>query len=238
MRTESTGRNPWKPTILTILAALAFSAAVFVMWPPSQVELMWGAIFVAWVLLMVFKASKLVSRRLNKYIARKFIHFTTGGLVAIAAPFIFETPTVPIIGAVGMALMTIIPRFWGRDLDWYQVENNFGDTWFCISFAVLFLLFWYVDKWIAVVPALFMAYGDGVTGIVRSIIYKDWIKGWWGTVAMLAISLPIGAALKGVAGLISALAATAVEKMPQIDDNITVPAVAAAVLYVLRGLGI
>ncbi len=231
-------RDPWKPTILTILVALIFSAAVFVMWPPSPVELMWGVVLVLWVLLMVFKASKIVSRKLNKYIARKFIHFTTGGLVALLAPFIFETPTVPIIGAVGMALLTIIPRYWGKDLDWYQVRNNFGDTWFCVSFAVLFFLFWYVDKWIAVIPALFMAYGDGVTGVVRSIIYKDWVKGWWGTVAMLAISLPIGFALKGIAGLISALAATAVEKMPHIDDNITVPAVAAAVLYALRAVGV
>ena len=230
-------RDPRALTALTLAVAGAFSAAVFFAWPPKPYEIALGGLFVGWILLMVFKAAKLVSARLNKYIARKFIHFTTGGLVAALSPFIFETPTVPIIGAVGMTLMTLLPRIWGRELDWYQVKNNFGDTWFCVSFAALYTSLWYVDKWLAVVPALFMAYGDGVTGVVRSVVYRDWVKGAWGSLAMLLVSLPIGAAVKGAAGVVSALAATAVEKLPYIDDNITVPAVSAAVLYALHALG-
>ncbi len=230
-------RSPRALTALILAVAGAFSAGVFLAWPPKTYELGLGAVFVGWIILMVFKAAKVVSRRLNKYIARKFIHFTTGGLVAALSPFIFETPTVPIVGAVGMALMTILPRVWGRDLDWYQVKDNFGDTWFCLSFAALYTALWNVDKWLAVVPALFMAYGDGVTGVVRSVIYRDWVKGAWGSLAMLLVSLPIGAAVKGVAGAIAALFATAVEKLPYIDDNITVPAVSAAVLYLLHAAG-
>ena len=225
------------PTVKQGLAVLIFllvSLAVALAWPPSIEEVVWGVILVIWVLLMIYKASKPVARRWSKYIARKFIHFTTGGLVAVIAPFIFKTPTVPIIGAAGMALLTLLPRLKGEVMDWYQVEGNYGDTWFCISFGLLFLVFWYIDVWIAVLSAVFMAYGDGVTGIVRSIVYKRWVKGFWGSVAMAALSLPTGLLVKGIPGLVAGAVATLVEVLPKIDDNITVPLASAVVLYLFH----
>ncbi len=220
-------------TVAAVGTFLAVSAAAYLAWPPSPTEVTWGIVFVAWILFIVFWASKLVAARWNKYIARKFIHFTTGGLVAVLSPWIFETPTIPVIGAAGMALMTVLPRIWGSELDWYQVRDNFGDTWFCVSFALLYALLWWTDLRLAVIPAVFMAYGDGVTGVVRSVVYGRWIKGWWGTAAMALVCLPVGLLAAGVPGLLAGAAATAVEKLSLLDDNITVPAVSAAVLYLL-----
>ncbi len=221
---------------IAVAVFLVISLVLAMMWPPSVQEIVWGVILVIWVLLMIYKASKPVARRWNKYIARKFIHFTTGGLVAVLAPFIFEKPTVPVVGAAGMALLTILPRLRGEVMDWYQVEGNYGDTWFCVSFGLLFLIFWYVDVWIAVLSAVFMAYGDGVTGIVRSVVYKRWVKGFWGSVAMAALSIPTGFLVKGLPGLIAGAVATVVEVFPKVDDNITVPFASAAVLYLFHAL--
>ena len=163
---------------LLISSFLAASTIIMFTWFPSTTEILWGVILVVWVLLVVFQFSKIVSRKWNKYVARKFIHFLTGGLVAVISPYIFKTPTIPVLGALFMALVTVAPRIWNRDLDWFQIEKNFGDTWFCISFAILFLTFWYVDKVIAITAALFMAVGDGITGIVRNRIYKRHVKGF------------------------------------------------------------
>ena len=98
---------------------------------------------------------------------------------------------------------------------------------------MLFLTFWYVDKWIAITAALFMAVGDGVTGIVRNRIYKRHVKGFWGSVAMLIVSVIIGVIYKGVLGVLTAVVATIVERIPLIDDNITVPLVSAGFMYII-----
>ncbi|RLE65430.1 MAG: phosphatidate cytidylyltransferase [Thermoprotei archaeon] len=223
--------NPWFKLSLLILVFIASSATVMYLWFPSFIEIVWGGILVIWVLLVVFRFSKLVSRKWNKYVARKFIHFLTGGLVAIIAPYIFEVPTIPVLGALFMAIVTVAPRIWKKDLDWFQIKNNFGDTWFCLSFALLFLTFWYIDKWIAITAALFMSIGDGITGIVRNRIYRRHVKGFWGSVAMLVVSVIIGVIYKGVLGVLTAIVATIVERIPLIDDNITVPLISAGVMY-------
>lgn len=224
-----------KKIYLAVLIALFLLASALVMftWFPSPSEILWGGILVVWVLIVVFWLSKIVSRKWNKYVARKFIHFFTGGLVAVIAPYIFEVPTIPVLGALFMALVTVAPRIWNKDLDWFQIEKNFGDTWFCISFAILFLTFWYIDKVIAITAALFMAVGDGVTGIVRNKVYKRHVKGFWGSVAMLIVSAVIGVLYKGIPGVVTAIIATIIEKIPLIDDNISVPLVSAGVLYVI-----
>jgi len=226
-------KNPWFKLSLLLLAFAVSSIVLMHLWFPSITELAWGGILVAWVLLVVFRLSKIVSRKWNKYVARKFIHFFTGGLVAVIAPYIFKVPTIPVLGALFMAVVTVAPRLWKRDLDWFQIKNNFGDTWFCLSFALLFLTFWYIDKWIAVTAALFMAVGDGITGIVRNRVYRRHVKGFWGSVAMLIVSVIIGVIYKGIIGVLTAVIATIVERIPLIDDNITVPLVSAGLMYLL-----
>ncbi len=224
-------------------AALTLAAAAALLWAYGFTlnDLLVGAVLSVWVLLVVFKLSRWVASKTNKYIARKFIHFTTGGLVTllIYATFllgdpIFSSPAVPVAAALALGLLTLIPHLEDSELGWFQVRNNFGEVWFCYTWALLYLLFWYVDITIPTVATFFMAYGDGVTGVVRNYVYRRWTKGFWGSVAMLLVSAPFGAWAAGLGGLASALIATAVEKLPWIDDNLTVPLVSAAALLLLR----
>jgi phytol kinase len=71
---------------------------------------------------------------------------------------------------------------------------------------------WMFDKTflLAVVPTLFMAWGDGVTGVVRNLLHKKRPKAWEGSLAMLLVCIPVGA-LMGTIGVLAGVAATAVE---------------------------
>jgi len=84
------------------------------------------------------------------------------------------------------------------------------------------LIGWFFDKtfWLGVIPALFMSFGDGISGIVRNLKYKRRIKAWEGSLAMLFACLLIGSKM-GLAGILAAIFATLVEKTDIIDDNIS-----------------
>jgi dolichol kinase len=65
--------------------------------------------------------------------------------------------------------------------------------------------------------------------VVRNLLYKKRTKAWQGSVAMLAVCIPVGA-LMGVAGIVAGIAATAVERIEGIDDNLSVPLVSLCIL--------
>ena len=220
-------------------------AALLALWPPSTSELIVGAVLAAWVMFIVYCGSKPVARRWNKYVSRKFIHFTTGGLVTtliyltwLAGKPIFSSPSVPVAAAFALALLTLAHHLEDKELNWFQVKENLGEVWFCVMWGIVFLALWYVDITAAVLATMFMAFGDGVTGIVRNFVYRRWTKGFWGSVAMLVVSLPIGLCVKGLAGALSAIIATLIERWPAIDDNITVPAASALSVVLLNFLGL
>jgi dolichol kinase len=56
-------------------------------------------------------------------------------------------------------------------------------------FAISWL--WLAKPAVSVACLLFMAWGDGITGFVRSIVYRKAVKGWWGSLAMLCVCLVI-----------------------------------------------
>ena len=74
-----------------------------------------------------------------------------------------------------------------------------------------------------------MAWGDGVTGVVRNLIYKKRTQAWEGSLAMLLVCIPVGT-LIGLAGVIAATPATVVERLEGFDDNISIPLVSLAIL--------
>ncbi len=234
-----------RETILAGLVVGLVDLALLYLWPPPTEDIIYGAILAVWVLFIVYWGSKPVAKRWNKYISRKFIHFTTGGLVSlliyltwVSGDPLFKTPTVPVAASFALAFLTLSHHLEEKELEWFQVRENLGEVWFCVSWGLVFLALWYVDLPAAAVATMFMAYGDGVTGIVRNFVYKRWTKGFWGSVAMLAVSLPLGLAIKGFAGALSAIIATLIEVWPAIDDNITVPLVSAASLMAMGFVGL
>ncbi|WP_460124770.1 dolichol kinase [Stetteria hydrogenophila] len=172
------------------------------------------------------------------YYNRKIIHALAGGVVALLVPYVFSSPTLPLVLALLLAVFTYIPHRTGRLLYWFQVPDNMYEVRFCIMWGLAVYLAWRFlgDPWLGVVPVLFMAFGDAATGVVRNLLYGRRTKAWVGNLAMLAVTLPIGYALAGIPGALAAVAASVVEhfEFKYIDDNVTVPLVALAVLAAAR----
>jgi len=165
------------------------------------------------------------------YLGRKFVHIFGAGLVAVVLPFEFHEPYFPFGLAMLLALMTYTLHRMNRVMYWFQDPANFSETYFALTWGTAVILTWLVDKTflLAVVPTLFMAWGDGVTGVVRNLIYKKRTKAWEGSLAMLLVCISVGA-LMGVAGMVAGVAATAVERFEGLDDNISIPLVSLGVL--------
>jgi len=98
-------------------------------------------------------------------------------------------------------------------------------------FGIVIFVTWFIDKTflLAVVPTLFMAWGDGVTGVVRNLKYKKRTKAWEGSLAMLLVCIPIGT-LMGLAGVVTGVVATLVERVEWFDDNLSIPLVSLGML--------
>jgi len=168
------------------------------------------------------------------YYNRKIIHMLAGGLVALLVPFLFETPLLPFTLAMVLAVLTYIPHKTGKLMYWFQVEDNMYEVNFCIMWGTVIAASWIIfgmnqqAYWYGVVPVAFMAFGDAVTGLVRNMMYGKRTKSWYGNLAMLAVTVPIGAAVIGLPGAVAGILSSIVEhfEIPGIiDDNITVPLV-------------
>jgi dolichol kinase len=165
------------------------------------------------------------------YFGRKVIHILGGGVVALLLPFLFKEPILPLAMALLLTVAVYIPHRTGKLYVWFQTPDNMYEVHFTLAWGLIAFILWFLDPtyWLAAVPLLYMSFGDGVTGIVRNIRYRRRVKGWEGTLGMLAVCIPIGAVL-GYVGVLSAVLATLSEKQPFIDDNVAIPLVASAVL--------
>jgi len=165
------------------------------------------------------------------YLGRKFVHIFGAGVVAVILPFEFHEPYFPFAFAMMLALLTFTLHRTGRVWYWFQDPANYSETYFALTWGAAVLLTWFFDKTflLAVVPTLFMAWGDGVTGVVRNLMYKKRTKAWEGSVAMLLVCIPVGM-LMGVAGVIAGALSTLVERVEGIDDNISIPIISLCIL--------
>ena len=206
-------------------------------------EIVWTIVLFTWVIIVVqpvtlnfYKWAKKRGIEENKiiYYNRKIIHILAGGLIALLVPFLYETPLLPFIFAMVLAILTYIPHKTGKLMYWFQVEDNMYEVNFCIMWGAVIAVSWIIfgmnhqAYWYGVVPVAFMAFGDAVTGLVRNIMYGRRTKSWYGNLAMIAVTVPVGAAVIGLPGAVAGVLASIVEhfEIPGIiDDNITVPLV-------------
>lgn len=217
-------------------------------------QIIFSALVVAYVVAITFvtrSAYRLMKKRgldesVAVYYNRKIVHMATGGVIALLVPFIFDSWIYPFATGLVLTLITVLPRLKGQSMDFMQTKENWNDSKFALmwglSIAILWILF--NDPFLAVIPALFMAFGDAVTGLVRNALYKKRSKKPIGNVFMLIVCLVIGYHFASIAvnpiplwGVFAAIAASIVERFEigPIDDNILIT-VTATIILILGNL--
>jgi len=185
------------------------------------------------------------------YISRKIGH-AAGGLGFLLSIFLFSSGWWPLILSAGFVLL-----LWGARLfkpDTFRGVGGTGrptqvmaEVWFPLSALPLIAIGWI---WLGhpvetIVCLLFMAWGDCVTGLVRSQFYHRAVKGAWGTLAMAVTCVIIAWAFihPFIIGFASAAVATVTEYLcgdtgiiKKIDDNLAIPLMSFASLFGLLAL--
>ena len=182
------------------------------------------------------------------YYNRKVAHMLAGGVPIIASPMVFDNPIWVLIGGVLGSIALAATHILDRRLWWMQTEQNMNDATFALMLGLSVFVIWeYSDEpWLAILPSLFMAFGDGVTGIIRNKMFKKRTKSAWGNVGMAALCLPLGYVIGAMAepqiplwGLIAGIVASFVERYEfgPIDDNVLIVVFSSIVLFMGLNLG-
>ena len=219
-------------------------------------DIIWFGILGLWAIVVVF-AIKPFYHYLRKqgsehmvavYYNRKVAHMLAGGVPIIASPIVFDNPIWVLIGGVLGSIGLAATHITDRRLWWMQTEQNMNDATFALMLGVSVYVIWEYsnEPWLAILPSLFMAFGDGVTGIIRNKMFKRRTKSAWGNVGMAALCLPLGYFIGAMAepeiplwGLISGLVASVVERYEfgVIDDNILIVVFSSIVLFIGLNVG-
>lgn len=148
------------------------------------------------VLIGLWTANIVYDRGVPNYISRKIGHGAGG--FAFLISFFFFTPSWPIVVALGFGVLLLIIRLVKPDLlrgvgGTGRSDKVLAEVWFPWVAIPVFAVSWlWLDKpAVAVASLLFMAWGDGLTGLVRSQVYHRAVKGLWGSLAMLCVCLVI-----------------------------------------------
>lgn len=184
------------------------------------------------------------------YISRKIGHIAGG--VAFLVCLFFNSPGWPIILSSSFGLILLLARLTKPDT--FRGVGGSGrnskvmaEVWFPWVAVPVFTVSW---AWLerpalAVSVLLFMAWGDGITGLVRSRLYSRPVKGLWGSLGMLVVCLIISLVLIKPfwIGVVTSIIAVIVEwafgdngRFKWADDNWAIPLVSVGVLLGLMAL--
>jgi phytol kinase len=186
-----------------------------------------------------------------QYVSRKIGH-GAGGLSFLLSLYFFESPWWPACLAFLFGGILLLVRFF-RPATFRGVGgsgrnySSFSEVLFAWTAVPVYLVGW---AWcrqpaLTVASLLFMAWGDGITGLVRSRMYSSPVKGMRGSLAMLAVCLIISLVLIRPLwiGALGSLAATITEwsfgdvgLIKRIDDNLAIPVISLATMLGLIAL--
>jgi phytol kinase len=166
------------------------------------------------------------------YVGRKIVHIFGGGITAILIPIFYQGYyELVTISAFGLAAYLLFRRRY-RPLNWFQIKENMYEVHFAFAYGTILMIGVLLQNlMIGLIPLYFMSFGDSATGLIRAVTQKRHVKSWEGSLAMFIICSIIGYTLLGMYGILIGAIATLVEKIPGIDDNITVPIITAALVY-------
>jgi phytol kinase len=161
------------------------------------VELPYVAIIIGAVLVGLWLSNTLFDMQVPHYISRKIGH-SAGGLGFLISVFAFSSAWWPIILTFSFGLILWIARLL-RPHTFRGVGGSgrsphaMSEVWFAAIAVPVFAIGWlWLNKpFLAVSCLLFMAWGDCITGLVRSKVYGRPVKGLWGSLAMLIVCLTL-----------------------------------------------
>lgn len=223
---------------------------------PDMIQVLWALALSLYVLAVLFLTRLPYRAMVNHgmeplravYYNRKIVHMAAGGVGSLVVPLVFTSPWLPLVAGLLLTLLTWAAHQSGWRFFWFQTPENRNDVKFALMWALSVSALWWLleDPWLAILPALYMAFGDGVTGIARNALVRRRSKHPIGNVFMLIVCLPIGYAVGLHAqppiplwGLLSALVATLVERYEfgPIDDNVLITVATSLVLLLGVWLG-
>ncbi|GAI60942.1 unnamed protein product, partial [marine sediment metagenome] len=159
--------------------------------------------------------------------------------------FLFSSAWWPLIIAVGFVLLLggarlVKPQAF-RGVGGTGRQHALAEVYFPIAGVISLSVgwAWFGNPWLAVVPILFMAWGDMLTGIVRSRVYGREVKGNLGSVAMIVVCLIVAYFFKPYwIGAIGAVVATLAERFTPLskgvwDDNWTIVLASLTIMTLL-----
>lgn len=175
------------------------------------------------------------------YYNRKLVHMAGGGIPSLFVPLVFTDFWYPMLGGVILGIFLHVAHATDRRLYWFQIEQNRNDVSFALMWWVSLAFLWWLlgDPWLAILPALFMSFGDGVTGVVRNYLIRRRSKHVVGNICMALVSVPLAWGVASQAdpalplwGIIAALVASVVERYEfgPVDDNVLIAVASTSIL--------
>lgn len=203
----------------------------------DALPLFWAIGLALYIQLAMGLSNVLYGRGVPFYLSRKVIHFGAAPAI-LALPLVFDSAYFPILLSAFLVFQLAM-----HHLLFAAGERNFfpgfvrkgrlSEVYFAIASLISIAALWHIDAWLAIVPSLWLALGDGITGVVRSYTSGREVKDWWGSLACLIVCSAISIALVTplVAGLAGAAAATIAERysgdaegaLIKLDDNLAMP---------------
>jgi len=215
-------------------------------------QFFWVIALAFYVFLVIFLTKELfdymIKKRIKKSVAvyynRKIIHIFAGGIIVLIVPFVFFSPIFPLLSGLVLTFIMLLAHRTGKVFYWFQNDDDLNDVSFCFMWAIAIFILWifFDNPWIAVIPPAFIAFGDGITGIVRNLAFKERRKHPIGNIYMAGVCIPIGyffgvlSGIEGIAiwGVLAAIIASLFERYEfgPFDDNILITLSSIALLYI------
>jgi hypothetical protein len=215
------------------------------------IQIFYLFVLAAYAFFVIFLTKRLYHYMLEKnfkenvalYYNRKIIHIFAGGVVVLTVPFLFNNPWFPLFSGLILAIFMYILHKTGNIFYWFQTKDNLNDVSFCLMWGFAIFILWYIfnDPWIAIIPPAFIAFGDGITGIIRNMAFKERRKHIIGNIYMMGVCIPIGYYFAHAGnpsiplwGIIAAIVASLFERYEfgMIDDNVLITGSATIILYI------
>ena len=199
-------------------------------------ELLKATLFSAFVVSALFASNLLYDKTKNFVYSRKLAHSLVG-VAVLSTLWLFDSPVVPLV--LSLVILVVFIATHTREV-FYGVaqKGRLSEVYFAASCAVCFAAWWVVDPKIAVASTLFLAWGDGVTGLVRWWTDKRHAKTLSGTAANLVACLLIALLVTPYwVGVVGAMVAVVLEhlcgdvgRIKWLDDNLAMPLGALVVI--------